>query len=237
MKLAVIPARGGSKRIPRKNIKLFLGKPMIAWTIEAARASACFDRLIVSTDDDEIADLARSYGAEVPFRRPDELANDHTGTLPVMAHAIEWMTQHEASPKYVCCIYPTAALLRTAYLQQGMQAILSEDIDYAMSVTSYAFPIQRALKLDASGHIQMLKPEFVNTRSQDLEVRYHDAAQFYWGKADNWLAQKLILTARTKPIVLPHYLAQDIDTVEDWIHAELKFAHHLRPTHNVSGKE
>ena len=237
MKLAVIPARGGSKRIPRKNIKPFLGKPMIAWTIEATRASACFDRIIVSTDDDEIADLARSCGAEVPFRRPAELANDHAGTLPVIAHAVDWVRQHEGLPEYVCCIYPTAALLRTTYLQQGMQAILAEEIDYAISVTSYAFPIQRALRLDASGHIQMLKPEFVHARSQDLAVHYHDAAQFYWGKADNWLAQKPIFTARTKSIVLPHYLSQDIDTLEDWIHAELKFAHHLQPHHDIRGEE
>ena len=147
MILAVIPARGGSKRIPRKNIKPFCGKPMIAWSIEAARLSGCFDRIIVSTDDAEIVNVARAHGAEVPFVRPPELSDDHTGTIPVIAHAIAWQNTHGQAVSQACCIYATAHFVQAADLQRGLQTLQSSGADYAFSVTSYAFPIQRAIRI------------------------------------------------------------------------------------------
>lgn len=233
MKLAVIPARGGSKRIPRKNIKPFLGKPMIGWAIEEAQASQCFDRIIVSTDDDEIASVARRFGVETPFRRPPELSDDHTGTKDVIAHAIQTEIDCGNIPTAVCCIYPTAALLKKEFLIQGLRALEQTDCDYAISVTRYAFPIQRAIRLNATGRIEMLYPEHEGCRSQELETSYHDAAQFYWGQTAAWLSKRSLFSAGTVPIVLPHYLAQDIDTIEDWIHAEFKFAQCTAGGHSI----
>jgi len=223
MKLAVIPARGGSKRIPRKNIRSFCGKPMIAWSIEAALESACFDRIIVSTDDQEIAETARRYGAEVPFLRPAELSDDHAGTMPVIAHAIEWQRQAGEAPEAVCCLYATAPFVRGEDLKQGLNLLDTTDCDYAFSVTSYAFPIQRALRIDNSGKTGMYYPEHAGTRSQDLEEAWHDAGQFYWGRAATWLAGTTVLSASASPVVLPRYRVQDIDTLEDWVRAELMF--------------
>lgn len=224
MRLAVIPARGGSKRIPRKNIKLFCGKPMIAWSIEAARLSGCFERIIVSTDDAEIAKVAREYGADVPFLRPPELSDDHTGTIPVIAHAIEWLEEWGEAPEEVCCLYATAPFVQPEDLQSGYQALQgSGDIDYAFSVTSYAFPIQRAIRLTANQRVEMFNPEYFNTRSQDLEEAYHDAGQFYWGRADAWLTGKPIFSERAVPMVLPRHRVQDIDTPEDWERAQWMF--------------
>lgn len=220
MKVAVIPARGGSKRIPRKNIKDFCGKPMIAWSIEAALESDCFDKVLVSTDDNDIAEVARSFGAEVPFMRPAELSDDFTGTTPVIAHAIN---QLEATPEVVCCIYATAPFIRAEDIRQGNEALQDNDADYAFSVTSYAFPIQRSLKLTANGRIEMFSPEFFETRSQDLEEAYHDAGQFYWGRASAWLQGRQLFSPRSIPVRLPRHRVQDIDTPEDWVRAELMF--------------
>ena len=178
MKLAVIPARGGSKRIPRKNIKLFCGKPIIAWSIEAALQSGSFDRVIVSTDDLEIAEVARQHGATVPFMRPAELSDDHTGTIPVIAHAIEWLRQHNEAPDKVCCIYATAPFIRSEDLRRGLEILDKTGSYYAFSVTSYAFPIQRAIRMTQVGRIEMFSPEYFTTRSQDLEAAYHDAGEF-----------------------------------------------------------
>jgi N-acylneuraminate cytidylyltransferase len=147
MRLAVIPARGGSKRIPRKNIKVFRGKPMIAWSIEAALQSGCFDRVIVSTDDSEIAQVAKAHGAEVPFIRPLELADDYTGTIPVIVHATKWQNENGQAATEVCCIYATAPFVQAEDLQRGLQLLQSSGADYAFSVTSYAFPIQRAIRI------------------------------------------------------------------------------------------
>jgi pseudaminic acid cytidylyltransferase len=223
MKLAVIPARGGSKRIPRKNIKPFYGKPMIAWSIDAARHSGCFDRIIVSTDDEEIAKLARQCGAETPFIRPAELSDDNTGTIPVIAHAIQWQQQHGDAPTEVCCIYATAPFLRTADLHRGLELLEQSSSDYALSVTSYAFPIQRAIRITAANRVEMFYPEHFNTRSQDFEEVWHDAGQFYWGRADAWLAGKPIFSSDAVPVILPRHRVQDIDTPEDWEHAEWIF--------------
>lgn len=224
MKLAIIPARGGSKRIPRKNVKPFCGKPMIAWSIEAARRCGCFDHVIVSTDDDEIADVARSYGAEVPFRRPAELSDEYTGTLPVVAHAIAWMAEHVASVDYACCIYATAPFVGADDLSRGLEILTCSDADYAFSVTSYAFPIQRALRITPDRRVGMFSPEHFSTRSQDLEEAWHDAGQFYWGKAKAWLDGLTIFSPAAAPVVLPRHRVQDIDTQEDWLRAELMFS-------------
>lgn len=223
MRVAVIPARGGSKRIPRKNIKIFCGKPMIAWSIEAAQQSGCFDQVIVSTDDAEIAAIARQYGAQVPFMRPAALSDDHTGTIPVIHHAVEWMREQGDEPTEICCLYATAPFVTSADIQQGLHTLLAEQADYAFSVTSYAFPIQRALRLSADGRVDMFHPAHFTTRSQDLEEAWHDAGQFYWGRAEAWLQGKVIFGAGSVPVKLPRHRVQDIDTLEDWERAEWLF--------------
>lgn len=223
MKLAVIPARGGSKRIPRKNIKPFCGKPMIAWSIEAAQLSGCFDRIIVSTDDDEISEVARAFGAEVPFVRPHALSDDHTSTIPVIAHAINWMNCNASPVDDACCVYATAPFVLAKDLQRGFKVLKSSGADYAFSVTSYAFPIQRAIRITANRRVEMFNPEHFKTRSQDLEEACHDAGQFYWGRAKAWLANKPLFTDDAAPVLLPRHRVQDIDTAEDWDRAEWLF--------------
>lgn len=222
MRVAVIPARGGSKRIPRKNVKPFGGKPMIAWSIAAARESGCFDRIVVSTDDSEIAQAARSHGAEAPFIRPAELSDDHTGTIPVIAHAVQWLTEQEnAALSKVCCIYATAPFLRAADLRRGLAVLRDTGADYAFSVTRYASPIQRAIRITPDRHMEMFQPDHFSTRSQDLEEAWHDAGQFYWGRAEAWLAQTPLFGPASAPVILPRHRVQDIDTPEDWQRAEL----------------
>ncbi|MHB1059076.1 MAG: pseudaminic acid cytidylyltransferase [Rhodanobacter sp.] len=223
MKLAVIPARGGSKRIPHKNIKPFFGKPMIAWSIEAARQSGCFDRIVVSTDDSEIAAVARQWGAETPFVRPEELAHDHAGTIPVIHHAVDWFIASGQMPEAVCCLYATAPFVMPADLRCGLQALQAEACDYAFSVTRYAFPIQRAIRIRENGRVEMFQPECFHSRSQDLVEAFHDAGQFYWGSADAWVAERPIFSTQAVPVVLPRHRVQDIDTPEDWIRAEWLF--------------
>ena len=223
MRLAIIPARGGSKRIPRKNILPFCGKPMIAWSIEAARMSGCFDRIIVSTDDLEIGEVARAYGAEVPFQRPPELSDDHAGTIPVIAHAVAWQGRNGAAPLQVCCLYATAPFVRAQDIQEGLRMLQDMGADYAVSVTRYAYPIQRALRFTTDRRIAMWNPEHYQTRSQDLEEAFHDAGQFYWGGARAWLDQIPIFSSDAVPVLLPNERVQDIDTLEDWCAAEMKF--------------
>jgi len=223
MNLAVIPARGGSKRIPRKNIKKFCGKPIIAWSIEAALASKCFDRVIVSTDDEEIAVVAREWGAEVPFMRPEELADDYIGTAAVVRHAIEWFADQGVSFDHVCCIYATAPFVTAEDIRRGLNLLIKNDTDYVFPITRFSSPIQRALKITESGRLEMFQPEHFYTRSQDLEEAYHDAGQFYWGLSEAWKEEKILYSRRTVPIILPRCLVQDIDTPEDWKYAELMF--------------
>lgn len=223
MKLAIIPARGGSKRIPRKNIKPFCGKPMMAWSIEAARFSGCFDHIIVSTDDREIAEVAHQYGVEVPFTRPAELSDDYTGTVPVIAHAIDWMSRNTGPVSLACCIYATAPFVLPDDLKRGLSLLEDTGADYAFSITSYAFPIQRAVRVTADARVEMINPEHFNTRSQDLEESFHDAGQFYWGRAAAWLSGKPLFTPAASPVVLPRHRVQDIDTPEDWERAEWLF--------------
>lgn len=221
MNLAVIPARGGSKRVPRKNIKDFCGKPIIAWSIEAALKSGCFNKVIVSTDDTEIAAVANDWGAEVPFMRPAELSDDYSGTIPVIAHAVDWYQHQGFKPQHVCCIYATAPFIQPRDLRQGLNILLETGCDYTFTVTRYSFPVQRAVRITASGRIEMFHPEHFSTRSQDLEEAYHDAGQFYWGRAEAWLSGQPIFTSEAAPIVLPQDRVQDIDTQEDWLRAEL----------------
>ena len=223
MKLAVIPARGGSKRIPRKNIRPFFGRPMIAWSIEAALQSGCFDHVIVSTDDDEIAEVARANGAETPFRRPAELADDHTATIPVIAHAIEWCRQNSLVHDYVCCLYATAPFVDANDIRNGHSLLEREGCDYVFPVTSFPFPIQRAIRLTPDRRAEMFHPEHLGTRSQDLEEAYHDAGQFYCGRSEAWLHHRPIFSPSAAPLILPRYRVQDIDTLEDWERAERMF--------------
>lgn len=223
MKLAVIPARGGSKRIPRKNIKPFCGRPMIAWSIDAARRSGCFDRIVVSTDDEEVADVARAAGAEAPFMRPAELAGDHAATAPVISHAIEWHRARGQAPREVCCIYATAPFLRPEDIRKGLEILQGSGSVFAFSVTSFPAPIQRAFRITSANRVEMFHPELFLARSQDLEPAYHDAAQFYWGHADGWVAGKPLFSPDSAPVVLPRHRVQDIDTPEDWLTAEWMF--------------
>ena len=223
MNICVIPARGGSKRIPRKNIKLFGGRPMIEWSIDAATKSELFDQIIVSTDDSEIAEIALACGADVPFERPSELSDDYTNTSAVIAHAIEWYQQQGLKPRLACCIYATAPFVSPIDLKRGLDIISAENSDFAFSVTSFAFPIQRAISLTKEGRVKMFQPECFETRSQDLEEAYHDAGQFYWGKADAWLSGKPIFSLDSSPVILPRHRVQDVDTIEDWLRAEWMF--------------
>lgn len=223
MKIAVIPARGGSKRIPRKNIRPFCGKPIIAYSIEAAQASGLFDEIIVSTDDAEIAEVARQFGATAPFVRPKEISDDHTGTAAVVKHAVTWFIERGDDITHVCCIYATAPLIEARFLREAHDALTSSDAAFAFSVTSYDFPIQRALRMTPAGRVDPFHPEHRLTRSQDLEPAYHDAGQFYWGTAAAFLEDVPIFSERSVGVVLPRHLVQDIDTVEDWEQAEYMF--------------
>jgi len=224
MKVAVIPARGQSKRIPRKNVKDFCGKPIIGWSIEAAINTGLFDKIMVSTDDQEIAEVARSFGAETPFIRPAELSDDFTGIIPVVAHAIEWLAANDERPATeICCILATAPFVLPADLAAGAEQLQQQRCDYAFSVTDFAFPIQRAIRILHENRVEMFWPENFDIRSQDLKQAYHDAGQFYWGHADAWLAGRSIFSDKAVPIILPHYRVQDIDTPEDWIRAEHMF--------------
>ena len=221
MNVCVIPARGGSKRIPRKNIKIFNGKPVIAYSIEAALASEQFDRVIVSTDDEEISSVAKEYGAEVPFVRPAELSNDYAGTLPVVKHAIEWFEKFDITPEFVCCLYATAPFVQTTALIEAYKQLKESQAAYCFTATSYSFPIQRAIKITNNNRVEMFYPEKFNVRSQDLEKAYHDAGQFYWGRVDAFKLEKPFFTNESIPYLLPEYLVQDIDTQDDWVRAEL----------------
>jgi pseudaminic acid cytidylyltransferase len=222
MNICVIPARGGSKRIPKKNIKDFLGKPIIAYSIKAALDSKLFDRVIVSTDDKGIAKVAKEYGAEVPFVRPKELSDDFTGTNDVVKHVINWFSKQKIIIDYICCIYATAPFIETQYLRQGLKSLGNSNQLFAFSVASFPYPIQRAIKID-NGEVSMFYPEHLSRRSQDLDEAYHDAGQFYWGRPQAFLDDETIFSKKSIPIMLPRYLVQDIDTLEDWHMAELMY--------------
>ncbi|MGB5918364.1 pseudaminic acid cytidylyltransferase [Arcobacter sp.] len=219
--ICIIPARGGSKRIPRKNIKDFFGKPLIAYTIETALKSKLFEKVVVSTDDETIAQVAKEYGAEVPFLRPDELSDDFTGTGAVISHALSFLQAQGEKYDYVCSIYATAPLLQVKYIQKGLERLQNSDAVNSFSATSMPFPIQRTFKIN-NDRCEMFWPENFSKRSQDLEEAYQDAGQFYW-KNLHKESSDVMFGKDSIPIVLPRYLVQDIDTLEDWERAEVLY--------------
>ncbi|MFJ3009397.1 pseudaminic acid cytidylyltransferase [Pseudomonas fluorescens] len=219
--VAIIPARGGSKRIPRKNLLPFDGVPMIVRSIRTALDSGLFEEVVVSTDDADIAELALAHGAQVPFLRPAELADDFTGTAAVIVHALQQLPAFD----YACCVYATAPLLQARFLRQGLELLQQHpQTSFAFSVCSFGFPVQRALTLDGQGALTALYPEFRNTRSQDLPEAFQDAGQFYWGRSDAWLRGEVLYSSASLPVILPRHLVQDIDTLEDWKRAEYLYA-------------
>ena len=223
MNIAIIPARGGSKRIPRKNMRSFCGRPMIAWPIAAAAASGLFAHILVSTDDAEIADIARQAGAEVPFLRPAELSDDHRGTTDVIVHALSWAHEAGWSVEAACCIYATAAFASAELLIEARQ-LLSPDCDYAFAAVRYGHPPQRGFRRTADGTPQLVQPEHHATRTQDLRAIFHDSGQFYWGTRDAWMERRPFFASRTRFIELPRWRGQDIDNEDDWQLAEQLFA-------------
>ena len=221
--IAVIPARGGSKRIPRKNIKPFCGKPMIAYSIEAAIRAGIFDEIIVSTDDEEIADIAKNAGASVPFMRPKELSDDFTATGAVVEHAIKFLQARGDRIKFVCTIYATAPLIDEFYIKLGLEKLRASNAKNAFSCTSMPFPIWRTFKIAKDGRCEMFWRENFAKRSQDLEEAYQDAGQFYWTNLDASSSDEIFFGRDSIAIVLPRHLVQDIDTPQDWIRAEFLY--------------
>lgn len=221
MNVAIIPARGGSKRIPRKNIRVFAGKPMIAHSIDVARAAGVFDRIVVSTDDQEIAAVARDVGADVPFTRPPELSDDFSGTHDVTGHAVRWLIDHGSPVAYACCIYATAPFVRPDDLRSGLEQLIEGRWVSVIAATTFAHPVFRAFVRTPSGGLRMLFPDHYRTRSQDLPEALHDAGQFYWAPADVWTGPSPGFSERTGVVVLPRWRVQDIDSEEDWARAEI----------------
>lgn len=226
MNIAIIPARGGSKRIPRKNIREFCGRPMIAWPIETAKKSGLFDHIIVSTDDEEIAETARETGAETPFLRPAELSDDHIGTSAVISHALSWAMDAGWPVEAVCCIYATAAFVTPDHLMQARQ-LLSDDVDFVFPALRFAHPPQRGFTSDSEGSPQFLQPEHLNARTQDLPPVFHDSGQCYWGTHVAWVERRPILGPRSRFVELEQSDAWDIDNPDDWVIAEHLFSRRL----------
>jgi len=223
MNVAVIPARGGSKRIPKKNIRHFCGKPIIAWPIAIAKKSGLFEHILVSTDDKEIAEVASHYGAEVPFERPDLLSDDYVGTTQVVSHSARWMIANDWKVEAICCIYATSPLLDPIDLSEAYNLLKTDKWDFVFGATEYVYPFQRSFKLQEDGSLKMFFPEYYHSRSQDLDLGYHDAGQFYWSSTDVWLENRMGFTERSTIVKIPPYRVVDIDTEEDWLRAELIF--------------
>jgi N-acylneuraminate cytidylyltransferase len=219
--VAIIPARGGSKRIPRKNIRPFLGTPLLARSLMSVQSSGVFDRIVVSTDDAEVALVAKSAGAEVPFTRPAELSDDHTGARPVIIHAINALESDGRQVGPVCIVYPTAVFTRPEDLSDSFRRLVDTGCEFVFSAASYNAPIQRAMRRLPDGTCELFWPDHTLTRSQDLEEAYHDAGQFYWGTRKAWLGGKPVFRSRSLLHVLPRWRVQDIDTDEDWHRAEV----------------
>ncbi len=216
MTICVIPARGGSKRIPRKNIKDFNGKPMIQWSIEAAFASNIFKTILVSTDDTEIAEIARDLGAEVPFVRPKDLSDDFTNTTDVIAHATRWAIDRGKDSSIVCCLYATSPFVLSSDLQEAYRIISSESWQYVFSASEFSSPIFRSFEKTENGGVKMFYPEHFETRSQDLPKAFFDAGMFYMARGDAWLKGLKIFDHHSYPLIIPSWRVQDIDTPEDW---------------------
>ena len=220
MKVAIIPARGGSKRIPRKNIKEFNGRPIIAWSILAAQESGLFDHIIVSTDDSEIRMIAEKYGATVPFIRPSDISDDHTPTVPVISHAVKEIEKLYQNIEYACCIYPCSPLLLASDMVEAFNMLESTGADFVYPVVEYPHPIFRSMRQSENGKMEFIYPEYELTRTQDLERVFHDAGQFYWGRVDAWKELKKMHTDGLG-MEIPSYRVVDIDTEDDWKRAEL----------------
>jgi len=220
MRVAIIPARGGSKRIPRKNIKEFNGKPIIAWAILAAQKSGLFDYIIVSTDDDEIKSVSEKYGAIVPFIRPADISDDHTPTVPVISHAVKEIDRLYQHVEYACCIYPCSPLLLASDMVEAFNMLESTGADFVYPVVEYPHPIFRSMRQSENGKMEFIYPKHELTRTQDLERVFHDAGQFYWGRAEAWRELKKMHTDGLG-MEIPSYRVVDIDTEDDWKRAEL----------------
>jgi len=222
MIVAIIPARGGSKRIPRKNIKEFNGKPMIAWAIEEAKNSKLFDYIVVSTDDNEIKNISEQYGAIVPFIRPENISDDETPTVPVISHAVKEIDSLYKQVDYACCIYPCSPLIKASDLEKSFNLLKSSGENFVYPVVEYPHSIFRSMRQSIDGKMQFIYPEYELTRTQDLEETFHDAGQFYWGKADAWRQLKKMHSDGIG-MKIPSYRVVDIDTEDDWKRAELYF--------------
>jgi len=220
MNIAIIPARGGSKRIPRKNIKMFSGRPMIVHSIEAALQSELFDHIVVSTDDEEIAEIAQQAGAEVPFLRRADLADDNTATAPVIEDALSQCAEIGWHAELVCCIYPCAPFIHRKDLFDSLDLLKNSAAAFSFPIAHYQNAVQRALRLLPGSRVAAFYPEFELTRSQDLEPAFHDAGQFYWGSAEAWGRYSKIYEVGVG-LVIPHWRVVDIDTTDDWERAEL----------------
>jgi N-acylneuraminate cytidylyltransferase len=223
MNIAVIPARGGSKRIPRKNIKLFNGAPIITYAIKAAQESNIFQEIFVSTDDEEIAEVATSYGASVPWLRSKNLSDDYATTMDVMHDFVNKLRFRLTSLENICCIYPATPLLKPKFLHQGLQIIEKAKWNYVFSALKVNSSPQRAFSISSSKGVELLFPEYEETRTQDIQVTYSDAGQFYWGKKTSWESALPIFTKKSTILELPREFALDIDTMSDWEHAERLF--------------
>lgn len=222
-KLAIIPARGGSKRIERKNVKLFRGIPIIAYSILAALKSGCFDEVMVSTDDEEIAETAREYGASVPFMRSARTSDDYATTADVISEVLEEYRKSGREFDALACIYATAPFVTPERLQEGASILDSGRGQAAFTCVEYSYPIQRSLKIGSAGRIAMKYPEYANARSQDLEKSYHDAGQFYFSTIKQFESSGSLWGPDTMPIILPELEVQDLDTLTDWRLAEIKY--------------
>jgi pseudaminic acid cytidylyltransferase len=222
MRVAIIPARGGSKRILRKNIKEFNGKPIIVWAILAAQKSGLFDYIVVSTDDDEIKSVSEKYGAIVPFIRPANISDDHTPTVPVISHAVKEIDRLYKHVEYACCIYPCSPLLLASDIVEAFNMLESTGVDFVYPIVEYPHSIFRSMRQSKNGKMEFLHPEYELTRTQDLEKTFHDAGQFYWGKAESWRELKKMHTDGLG-IEIPSYRVVDIDTEDDWKRADLLF--------------
>jgi len=220
MNIAIIPARGGSKRIKNKNIKIFCGKPMISYSINEAKKTKLFDKIIVSTDSSKIKKISEKFGAEVPFVRPKNLSDDFTPTADVMFHAVKWLKEKKLNPKNICCIYPTAPLMKSYHLINSYRLFKKRKKDFIFAASKFSYPIQRGFYVNEKGSIKMVDCKNYKKRSQDLKEVYHDAGQFYWGSFDGWVKKKKMFDAYSSVYLMPKHRVQDIDNIEDWKFAE-----------------
>lgn len=220
--LCIIPARGGSKRIPRKNIKPFMGKPIIAYSIEAALDSGVFDEVMVSTDDKEIAEVARQYGATVPFLRSAETSNDYATTVDVLLEVVNKYKEQGKHFDTICCLYSTAPFVTSERLKEASSHI-SDTIDACFTIVQYSYPVQRSLRINEDNCVEMKFPEHLKSRTQDLEKVFHDAGQFYFVKTEALIQEKTVWCKRTAPLILSELEVQDLDTLTDWQLAEMKY--------------